>query len=84
MEPNKSDKPSTPTTNEDEIMKVQADAINGVYEVRDLSDFNAPEVFHEDFFYRYLADLCGDGEMASTLSPEMAEKIDAEYGIKRI
>lgn len=49
-------------------MKVQVDINNGIYEVSNLADFNAPEIVPGDIFVRSLRDLADGEEMAAELS----------------
>ncbi len=65
-------------------MKVQADTQNGVYEVREMEDFNSPEIVSEQDFYDSLETMRAGEEYAATLSSEMADKIDSIFGIKRL
>lgn len=58
-------------------MKVQADNINGVYEVE---DFEGEVVSQEDFYDSL--DSNPDGSIiCAEIDEAMAKKIDAEYGI---
>jgi hypothetical protein len=58
-------------------MKVQADNINGVYKVEEFEG----EVMTEQEFYSSLKDNRTDSVICAEISEEMAEKIEAEYGI---
>jgi hypothetical protein len=65
-------------------MKVQADTINGIYMVGELTDFNAPEIVPGDVFIRSLCDLAEGEELAAELSfRHMRTILRYGYAIKR-
>ena len=65
-------------------INVQVNTIKGVYEVRNLDDFNAPTIVDEDEFYQGLKDMRTFTEMAAIITNEMATKIELAYGLKRL
>jgi hypothetical protein len=58
-------------------MKVQADSTNGVYQVEDFEG----EVLSQKDFYDALGSNPDDSVICAEIDEEMAEKIEAEYGI---
>ena len=69
-----------PTKTTSQYISVQVEPTKGVYEVRNLNDFNAPVIVDEDEFYRGLKKM--RTEMAAIITNEMAMLIDFRYGIK--
>lgn len=58
-------------------MKLQADFINGVYQVKDFEG----RVLSQQDFYDSLSTHTGISTICAEVDKEMAEKIAAEYGI---
>ena len=58
-------------------MKLQADNVNGVYQVEEFEH----EVLSQQDFYDSLATNPEDSVICAEVDPAMAEKIEAEYGI---
>lgn len=58
-------------------MKLQADNINGVYQVEDFEG----EIMGQQEFYDSLATNADDSVICAEVDAEMAVKIEAEYGI---
>jgi hypothetical protein len=63
-------------------MKVQANTINGIYEVTEF-DMDESSVMLSNTFIRCL-DSGFDGDIATNLNFEEVEKLDKEYGIKKL
>ncbi len=58
-------------------MKVQADNINGVYEVEEFEG----DVISQDDFYDSLSSNPEDSVICAEIDEDMEEKIRSEYGI---
>jgi ethanolamine utilization protein EutP (predicted NTPase) len=59
-------------------MKLQADNINGVYQVEDFEG----EILNQQEFYDSLSTNSDDSVICAEVDAVMAEKIEAEYGIR--
>ncbi len=63
--------------------KLIADNINGVCETDDFDNGdNQPEILSEQDFYDSLSTLARNDFIGSTVSEEIYQKIETEYGIK--
>ena len=60
-------------------MKIQADILNGVYEVESFDSGAA--VMQGPDFYEQLIDLDSNWVIATTVSGNLLNQIDTEYGI---
>lgn len=68
--------------NNEKKMKVQANTIDGIYEVAEF-DMDDSSVMFSDTFVRCLSNGF-DGDIATNLTFDEVEKLDKEYGIKRL
>jgi hypothetical protein len=60
---------------------VMADAVNGIFRVSSLDDYDGCKVLEENDFYESLREL-QEGCIGAVISQDMADKIESEYKIR--